>query len=249
MDNRRSLRIAGFVLALLAALALVAYLLLPGPIDRDAPRPLPWQLPDYRDAEVHWEVAEDGRIHNRVQHYFLEGITPAMVAWFYRQLPVATVEYRGVTYPLYHIFHPSEHGTVSVIETAEDGLPGMGPGALIMREEWFGPYDSRGKARIVEFSDAGMLAVAEVAGITIGEIRHSYEARDGGTVYRVEAVIGSDLPIVGALVNLYLRNAVFHPAMMAHWQRHQVEEVASLQFFLPQLYRQRGQGNYYLLDP
>lgn len=217
------------------------------PLYRDPPRDLPWVLPDYRDADVHWEVDGRGRIHAEVEHFFLAGITPSMVAWFYQQLPIASVDYRGERLPLYHIFHPSEHGRLRVLEPAPDGSPGMAPGAVIEREEWFGPHDSRGAARLERFSDAGMLAVPEVAGIRIGEVRHSYEARAGGTYYRVRAVIGSDLPVIGRLINYYLRTRVFHPGMMHEWQRHQVEEVASLQFFLPALYAQREDGSPYQL--
>tara|TARA_R110001592_G_scaffold363396_2_gene687678 strand:+ start:97274 stop:98023 length:750 start_codon:yes stop_codon:yes gene_type:complete len=221
---------------------------LPGPIERDTPRDLPWQLPDYRLADTGWEVLPDGRIRTYVEHFFLEDISPAMVMWFYQQLPIATVEYRGVTLPLYHIFHPSEHGTLRVLEPAPDGTPGMARGAMIQRDEWFGPYDSRGSAQIVEFSASGMLALPQVAGLPIGEIRHSLRSENGGTAYRVDALIGSDLPLLGAVVNYYLRTVVFHPAMIEQWQRHQLEEVASLQFFLPQLYAQRAKGTHFSLD-
>ena len=61
-------------------------------------------------------------------------------------------------------------------------------------------------------------------------------------------MIGSDLPVLGVAINYYLRTRVFHPAMMEQWQRHQVEEVASLQFFLPELYSQRGRGNNFVLS-
>lgn len=240
------------LIGLLAGAAVVALALLAGfpdnrPLYRDPPRELPWVLPDYRDARVHWEVDRLGRIHAEVEHFFLAGISPRMIAWFYQQLPIASVEYRGQRLPLYHIFHPAEHGRLRVLEGAPDGAPGMAPGALIEREEWFGPYDSRGAARLVSFSDAGMVAVPEVAGIRIGEVHHIYEAGDGGTRYRVQAVIGSDLPLVGRLINYYLRTRVFHPQMMHQWQRHQIEEVASLQFFLPSLYAQREAGSPYRL--
>ena len=119
----------------------------------------------------------------------------------------------------------------------------MGLGALVGREEWFGIYDSRGAARVVEYSDAGFLAIPEVAGIPIGEVRHIFTPVEGGTEYRVEAVIGSSLPVLGPLVNWYLRHQVFHPRMMEQWQRHQIEEVASLQFFLADLYAQRDNND------
>ena len=232
---------------ILCALALAVPLLAPEPIVRDAARDLPWTLPDYRLATTHWEIGEDGRIYAEVEHFFLRDITPEMVSWFYRHLPISTIEYQGTTYPLYHIFHPTEHGTLRVLEAASDGSAGMGLGAMVEREEWFGPYDSRGAARVVEYSDLGFVAVPEVAGIPIGEVRHTLSEVAGGTEYRVDAVIGSTLPVLGPLLNWYLRNKVFHPEMMAQWQRHQLEEVASLQFFLAELYAQRNAGNAFVL--
>jgi hypothetical protein len=41
---------------------------------------------------------------------------------------------------------------------------------------------------------------------------------------------------------------VFHPEMLEQWLRHQIEEVASLQFFLPQIYAQRDSGTHFLLE-
>ncbi len=70
-----------------------------------------------------------------------------MLAWWYRQLPVSSVEVGGVRYPFYHVFHPTEHGRIRVLEPATDGKAGMGVGALVEREEWFGPFDSKGAGR------------------------------------------------------------------------------------------------------
>jgi len=181
----------------------------PAPLVRDTPRNLPWVLPDYRNANTQWKVGDDGRNYAEVEHLFLEGISPPMVAWFYQQLPISTVELNGKTYPLYHIFHPVGHGRIRVVENAADGSPWMARGATIMREEWFGPYDSRGTARLVEFSDEGMLAMPVAAGLAIG-----------GAVNTVRAIIGSELPVIGPILNWYIRSQVFHPAMMEQWQRH-----------------------------
>jgi hypothetical protein len=239
-------------LAALLALALgvsVLLALLSPTLERDPPRDLPWTMPDYRLAETSWTVDDDGRIHTHVEHLFLPDITPAMIAWFYQYLPIATVALNGETMPLYHIFHPTEHGTLRVLAPAPDGTAGMARGAVIQRDEWFGPYDSRGAARIVEFTDRGMLAIPEALGLLdIGSVRHIYSAAEGGSNYRVETVIGSDLPVVGPLINRYLRSRVFHPAMLEQWQRHQVQEVSSLRFYLPELYAQRDAGRHFVLN-
>lgn len=237
--------VACSVICLLVLLfaAVVLPVVSPAAITRDAPRELPWTMPDFRAAKSGWEIGEHGRIHAWVEHFFLPDISPAMVSWFYRYLPISTLNVRGRDYPLYHFFHPTEHGTLRVLEPATDGSPGMGLGALIQREEWFGDFDSRGAARIVAYSDAGFVAVPVALGLDIGEVRHQFVAREGGTAYRVDTVIGSELPIIGALLNRYLRTQVFHPAMLKQWQRHQIEEVSTLAFLLPQLYPQRGEGN------
>lgn len=239
-----------WLLAVIPVLVVVlgAWFVVPAPLKRDAPRQLPWVLPDYRQASVHWYVDDYGRIRNEVEHLFLRDISPQMVAWFYRQLPISTIDYAGTRYPLYHIFHPTEHGRIRVLDPAENGVAGMGRGAMIMREEWFGPYDSRGRARLRSFSDQGMLAVPQFAGLNMGRVEHHWQAEAGGTRYRVDAIIGVDWPLLGPLVNLAIRTWVFHPQFMAQWQRHQVEEVGSLQFFLPALYAQRDRGNHFQLE-
>lgn len=225
-----------FLAAIIAAIS-------PAPLQRDIARDLPWTLPDYRAATATWRVGDDGRLYNQIDHVLLKDITPAMIAWFYEKLPISTVELNGTTYPLYHLFHPSEHGRIRVKEPAPNGEKGMAEGSIIEREEWFGRFDSKGAATIATFSEAGMVAIPSFAGVQLGKIEHSYREGDAGSYYRVDAVLGSDLPLLGSLLNWYLRTWVFHPEMMTQWQRHQIEEVGSLNFFLPQLYAQKDQAD------
>jgi hypothetical protein len=79
----------------------------------------------------------------------------------------------------------------------------------------------------------------EVAGLQIGEIRHVFEAAADGSRYRVQSLIGVDWPVIGPLVNALLRQTTFHEAMLQEWQRHQIEEVSLLPYYLPQLYAQQ----------
>jgi len=68
----------------IAVVGVIGFLLIsPAPLKRDAPRDLPWELPDDRRAHTQWEVGDDGRIYAEVEHFFLAGISPARVAWFY----------------------------------------------------------------------------------------------------------------------------------------------------------------------
>lgn len=239
---------ATLILAVLMAVLLATLWHLPQPsVEHDPPRDLPWPLVDHELAEKGYEYLPDGRIRIVTHHLPLPGITPAMLAWFYRQLPISTVDLDGTTYPLYHLFHPTEHGRLTVLEPAPNGTPGMARGAVIMREEWFGEYDSRGAALISAFSDQGMTALARTAGLEVGMIEHRYSVVEGETRYVVQATIGSTAPLIGGFINAYLRQRVFTPGMMAQWMRHQVEEVGSLVHFLPELYAQRSAGNHFTL--
>ena len=245
---RRIFHLLGGLLLLMTVVVVIAWHLPQPSVKRDPPRQLPWPVPDHRLAEKGYEYLPDGRIRVITHHLPLPGVTPAMLAWFYQQLPLSTVELDGRTYPLYHLFHATEHGQLWVVQTAPDGSHGMAQGAVIERHEWFGEHDSRGKALISEFSNQGMTALAFAAGIQIGVVEHRYSVVDGHTRYVVNATIGSTAPLISPLLNKYLREKIFTEAMLAQWMRHQVEEVGVLPYFLPQLYRQRAAGNHFLLE-
>jgi len=235
-----------FLLVLLVGAAL--WWLLPRKgLLHDPPRSLPWAVPDYRPAHATHRVLPDGRLRIEITHLPLTGIRPEMLAWWYRKLPISTVDIGGVRYPFYHVFHPTEHGRIWVVEPAQDGQSGMGVGALVEREEWFGPFDSKGAGRVTRLNAAGMTVIPEVAGLQFGEIEHIFEPTPTGTRYRVVSTIGVKWPLVGGVVNMIIRHAMYPEAMLRQWERHQIEEVGMLQHFLPALYASQPQGNTYRL--
>ena len=213
----------------------------------DPPRQLPWRLRDVRDASASHEILPDGRIHLRIEHRPLPGVTPTMLAWWYRVLPIGEVEFDGAVRPLYHLFHPFEHGRIWVERPADDGEPGVGTGGAVARYEWFGPYDSEGAADVVELSPRRFVTRPRVAGIGIGEFRHEWSESPSGATYVVDNLIGVDWPLVGPWINALLRRYVFSEDMLREWERHQVEEVGLLPHFLPQLYAERNERNMYRL--
>ena len=206
----------------------------------DQPRDLPWTLPDYKEAKTEFHILEDGRLAITIEHLPLPGVTPEMLIWFYRVLPISTVRINDREYPLYHLFHPSEHGRISVVEPAVDGSQGMGVGALVKRREWFGPYNSKGSGRVLKFGSEGMTVAPEVGGFKVGTIEHRFEPGTCGARYTVTSVLGSEMPVLGTLINLYIRHKQFPAKKIEQWLRHQVQEVSSLPFFLPGLYQRRA---------
>jgi hypothetical protein len=215
----------------------------------DPPRRIPWPLREVGQAVTSHVVLPDGRIRLRIVHRPLPGVTPEMLAWWYRVLPLGVVEFDGATRPLYHLFHPTEHGRIWIEEPAADGQPGVGAGGVVARYEWFGPYDSEGAARVVELSPQRFVTRPQVLGFTIGEIRHTWGTSPQGATYSVDTVIGVDWPVVGPWVNALLRRYVFSEGMLREWERHQVEEVGLLPHFLPALYAARNDRNVYRLSP
>lgn len=215
--------------------------------ERDPPRDFAWPPLDLSTANVQHEVLDDGRLHLRIEHVPLPGITPEMLRWWYEVLPVSEVVVAGKTYPFYHLFHLTEHGRVWLEAPASDGRAGAGPGAVMARFEWFGEYDSLAKGRITELSANGMVGHPEFFGLALGEFRHVFEPGPRGARYRIDHQIGVTWPVVGPAVNRLLRVTTFSEGMLAEWKRHQIEEVANLQHFLPQLYAQRAQAPRYTL--
>jgi len=213
----------------------------------DPPRNIPWALRDVKRAVTAHEILADGRIHLTIEHRPLPGVTTEMLAWWYRVLPLGKVQFDGALRPLYHLFHPTEHGRIWVDEAAADGKPGVGAGGVVARYEWFGPYDSEGAARVIELSPRRFVTRPKVAGVTIGELRHDWSDSPQGATYIVDTVIGVDWPVVGRLVNFLFRRYVFSEGMLREWKRHQVEEVGLLPHFLPALYTQRNDRNIYRL--
>jgi hypothetical protein len=239
----------GWSVALLAvAAALVWFVLRPASgYAHDPPRRIPWPLPDARLAATAHTILPDGRIYLAIEHRPLPGVSPEMLAWWYRVLPLSQVEFDGALRPMYHLFHPTEHGRIWIEQPAADGQPGVGAGGVVARFEWFGPFDSEGAARVIELSPQRFVTRPEMAGVSFGEIRHAWGTSPLGATYTVDTVIGVDWPIIGPAVNALLRRRVFSEPMLREWQRHQVEEVGLLPHFLPALYAQRNDRNIYRL--
>ena len=234
----RKITYVTLALVLLPVLAVTALFLMPQPQFVIEPaRPAWWGYPSVTEAHYAYRVREDGKLEIELEHPVLRGITPAMVAWWYRYLPVSSTTIDDVQYPYYQLFHLSEHGRMRILEPATDGTPGMGVGALVYRQERFGPFYSKGQGRVLSYGDDGYVVAPVLGPLVLGRIEHRFRAVSGGTLYTVHAVLGSEAPLIGPILNLYLRTRQFPESMLKQWMRHQVEEVGSLVHYLPQLYR------------
>ena len=213
----------------------------------DPPRRIPWPLPDASQAVTSHEILPDGRIHLAIEHRPLPGVTPEMLAWWYRVLPFSQVEFDGALRPLYHLFHPTEHGRIWIEAPAADGRPGVGAGGIVARFEWFGPYDSEGAARVVELSPrrfvSGRRSPASTSARSATSWGNVAAGRDVRRGHDHRRGLAGDRPVDQRPA----APAMFSEGMLREWQRHQVEEVGLLPHFLPALYAQRNDRNIYRL--
>lgn len=231
-----------YLIALLSLpiIAIIILFSLPRPnFEIEAARPKFWEYPKLNEAIYKTEIMTDGKILIEIQHPLLKGITPEMISWWYRNLASGKATIENKEYDYYLLFHLSEHGQTRVVAAATDGSPGMGVGAVIYRQEKFGSYLSKGFGRVESFSNNGFVVTPVMGPLNFGRIEHTFEAKDGGTLYKVQTILGSDAPVIGPLLTYYIRVKQFPPEVVQEWIRHQVEEVGSLVHLLPQIYPQR----------
>jgi hypothetical protein len=239
-------------------LLLIGFVIKPMPdFVHSKPRQLPWTssstISNVNNTQTNYQYLDNGQLLIEIPHVLLIEplikITPQMLHWFYQNMPASTVQIskRQQRLSWYQIFHPSEHGVIHLLESDEMGIKKTDTGTLMQKEEWFGPYYKQGTERIILLSDQGMKVQFELAGLTFGHSEHVFIQTSGGSQYKIRTTIGSDLPIIGPIINVILRYKMFPKPMLEHWIRHQVEEISNLNAFLPPLYIAPKQEDHYLL--
>jgi len=237
--NNKSKTIRNIIIASLPFLILGIVFILPRPsVEIEPVRPKFWSYPDTSSASYDYSIDDSGKIHLHIEHSLLKNITPKMIVWWYKNLAHGVGSINDSKYPYYQLFHLSEHGQIQVLEPASDGTIGMGTGALIYRQETFGPFASKGTARIEQFDDNGFVAIPVMGPLIVGKVEHRFHQVEGGTIYIVDTILGSDIPVLGRLINLFIQNKRFSSDVIQQWIRHQVEEVGSLPNYLPKFYKE-----------
>src|SRR5689334_14829458 len=103
----------------------------------EAPKPLPidWIKKPVQSARSGVDILPDGRIHCWIEHDTIRGVTPKMLAWWFRHLE-GTVDVDGVPFNRYKVWHPVDHVAVEYAKKLPDGS--VGPGAILHITEMFG---------------------------------------------------------------------------------------------------------------
>ncbi len=198
------------------------------------PITVPWALKPLDSAQVGLEVLPGGRRRFHIRHDVLRGVTPEMLLWWFGHLE-GDMELEGRSVSRYRVWHPRDHVAVRYVRRLPDGS--IGPGAQLHIQEFF---DARPEnkidiiATITRLDVGGFHHVEHVAGIAAACMDYRFTRVDGGTLFENELVVGVAAPWA-RLVNPIVKR-VFPDAKGHAWLRHNVEEVGSLEHFLPRLF-------------
>ncbi|NYE38121.1 hypothetical protein F4692_003266 [Nocardioides cavernae] len=177
------------------------------------------------------------RLRMTIDHAPLEGVTPEMLLWWFRNIG-GTMAYAGGTYPRYSVWHPHDHLSWRLERPAPDGS--IGEGARFHIRERFAGDDSMlvdSVDRVEKLDRTGIRLVLRVAGVQVFQLEHTWSAGRGRTHYTSVFDLGARSPVF-APVNAYLRARVFRPSMEQAWITHNVEEVGLLEHLLPPLFEE-----------
>ena len=206
----------------------------------DMPEPLEVEylnrMKDVSTAETEFSTLPSGQRQLTIRHEVIEGVTPEMIVWWFQNFPTRTVRVAGEDVPWYRLWHPRDHIVVVIRERGDPDVPGISEGAKIVIHERIGgkyqPFDGH----VAALDSGGIQLRAAIGGATIGDLRHTFTAVEGGTLYESKLVLGLDVPVVRVLANALIRNFVMTDEQANGWFTHNVEEVGNFQFFLPDLY-------------
>lgn len=190
---------------------------------------------------AHWgiDVLDDGRLHCWIEHEIVEGVSPAMLAWWFGHLE-GSMEFEGRRVERYRVWHPRDHIAVRYAKRNANGTIGVGS-VLHIREMLGGDprYAIDTLSEIHRLDEGGFEHRPTWRGFTIARMAYTFEAsrmagRDG-TLYRNSLTIGVE-GVAGRVINPLIRRFVFDAARAKAWIKHNIEEVGQFENFLPSLY-------------
>jgi hypothetical protein len=198
------------------------------------PRPLLWPLRPLETAAVDDVVLDDGRRQITIDHALLRGVSPAMLDWWYHHVE-GDMDYAGGRWPRYCVWHPLDHISYRVTGRRDGRVV---PGTRVHIREAFQrkPENLLDLRAEVESIDARAAIIRKRVGpIVVLRLINSFDGVREGTRYRTQMIIGAS-GLAGRLLNGLLRRRILHGARGRAWMRHHVEEIGTLEHFLPGLF-------------
>ncbi|MGB7730502.1 MAG: hypothetical protein WBL50_20910 [Candidatus Acidiferrum sp.] len=197
------------------------------------PLSLPWELKPLSSARSGLKTLEDGRRCFWVDE-FLKGIASKMLVWWFSHLE-GEVEIGGRLLSRYRVFHPFDHCGARYVRRMLDGS--IGPGAQIRICEFIARnprYKTEVTATIEKLDESGFINNVVVGGLTIVRMEHDFHETEGGTRFEHRLITpgNTKLWLLAKPISAFM----FPNPKGQAWLKHAIEEMGSLENFLPQLY-------------
>jgi hypothetical protein len=180
------------------------------------------------------ERLADGRMRFWVKHEVLNGVTPAMLVWWFRHLE-GSVQIDGRALNRYRVWHPFDHVSARYVRCARDGS--IGPGAemalceVLAREPRF---TINVVSTIEKLDEEGFIHKVVVHGFELARMEHTFRETAAGVIDE-NCLIAPGSRRLAFLTDFLVARQFPEPKALA-WLRHSVEEIGSLENFLPELY-------------
>ncbi len=204
---------------------------------RSLPEPLPihWICKSVESASTSTSVLDNGRLHIKICHEVIRGVTPEMLLWWFQNLE-GDMYYEGRILPRYRVWHPRDHVSISYSKRADDGT--ISAGAVLHIREAFGrlpKFFVDVKSTIRWLGIDGFVHRPRWHGLSIVVMSYKFSPAALGTTYTNRLIVG--FPGRWARVlNWLIRRFVFTEERARAWIKHNVEEVGNFEAFLPELY-------------
>jgi hypothetical protein len=202
------------------------------------PLEIPWTRKPLASAETEVSVLPDGRIKLWIRHDIVRGVTPPMLAWWFRHIE-GEMTIAGQRVPRYRAWHPLDHIAFRYARCCPDGSIGVGAvfhitEAFARNPKWLIDIDT-----VVEkLDDTGFIHGPRHFGLKVAHMEYVFDPVTGGTRYTNWLIAGLDAPLAGRVVNPPIRRLLFPDDRARAWLTHNVEEVGNFESFLPALYRE-----------
>jgi hypothetical protein len=198
------------------------------------PLSVPWDLKPISSATAGSETLPDGRKRYWVKHSMLKGVIPPMLAWWFSQLE-GDVEIEGRLLNRYRVWHPRDHVSARYVRRGPDGF--IGPGAQIALCEVLARnprFTIDVVSTIEKLDDEGFIHNVVTRGMTLARMEHTFRAVAGGMIDENSLTIPGSHRL--AFLSRVLVPWKFPEPKGQAWLKHSVEEMGTLENFLPKLY-------------
>jgi hypothetical protein len=178
-------------------------------VDLAAPLDIPWTRKPLSSAKTEVSVLPDGRIKLWIEHDIVRGVTPAMLAWWFRHIE-GDVEIAGRRVDRYRAWHPLDHVAFRYSKRLPDGS--IGPGAVFHLQEAFARNPSwavDAHTRVEKLDETGFVHTPRKLGVEVARMEYVFEAVPGGTRYTNWLLAGAEWPVLGSPLNRLIRPLLF----------------------------------------